>query len=63
MSLFVNAAGGAGFTHDNAADADIIKGEPSKEVFGKVGILAQRGGWASDRIPTFSNQNQNHTKG
>ena len=22
MSLFVNAAGGAGFTHDNAADAD-----------------------------------------
>ena len=36
MSLFVNAAGGAGFTHDNAADAD--KGSLQKKFLVKMGF-------------------------
>ena len=36
MSLFVNAAGGAGFTHDNAADAD--KGSLQKKFLVKLGF-------------------------
>ena len=45
-------------------NTNALIGEALKQIFGQSwDFVPRRGGGGSDQIPTFSNQNHNHTKG